>query len=68
MTTFTTEDREDAEKMNNGIVMDKDGCVSVGDFKPRDAIKRIEQLEAELAEMQRLFNKAMDEWEKDRNK
>ena len=54
--------------MNNGIVMDKDGCVSVGDFKPRDAMKRIEQLEAELAEMQRLFNKAMDEWEKDRNK
>lgn len=30
------------------------------------AQKRIEQLEAELAEMKRLFDKAMDEWEKER--
>jgi len=55
MTTFTTEDRKDAER--------------------NELLEKIRQQEVELArlkednaELQRLFNKAMDEWAKDKSK
>jgi hypothetical protein len=55
MTTFTTEDRKDAER--------------------NELLEKIRQQEAELArlkednaELQRLFDKAMDEWAKDKSK
>jgi hypothetical protein len=46
MTTFTTQDRIDAER--------------------NDLLEKIRKQEEEIAELKRLFNKAMDEWEKER--
>lgn len=46
MTTFTTQDRMDAER--------------------NELLEKIRKQEEEIAELKRLFNKAMDEWEKER--
>jgi hypothetical protein len=76
MTTFTTEDREGAEKMNALELAD-----NIATCEPNlgrvatDCANMLRQQEAELArlkednaELQRLFNKAMDEWAKDQSK
>ena len=46
MTTFTTQDRMDAER--------------------NELLEKIRKQEEEIADLKRLFNKAMDEWEKER--
>jgi hypothetical protein len=76
MTTFTTKDREGAEKMNALELAD-----NIATCEPNlgrvatDCANMLRQQQAELAklkeeniELQRLFNKAMDEWAKDQSK
>jgi hypothetical protein len=92
MTTFTTEDREDAERkpMNaNELAVYLEDITDWEESPYRQAATMLRQQQAnieeldhvrinmltkigilkeEIAEMQRLFNKAMDEWAKDKSK